>query len=56
MVYSGGWEAKNIDQLKKRIVKKINELDITVLQVMFSNIRKQLRRIADKGPYRACSF
>ncbi len=34
MVYAGGWEAKNIDQLKKRIAKKLNELDIKVVQTM----------------------
>lgn len=56
LVYAGGWEAENIEQLKRRIVKKLDEVDITVVQTMFSGIRKQLRRIADKGPYEACSF
>lgn len=56
MVYAGGWEAKNIDQLKRRIVKKLKELDIEVVQALFSSIRNQLRRIADNGPYGACSF
>ena len=56
MVYAGAWEAKNINQLKKRIMKKLNELDIKVVQSMFLDIRKQLRKIADKGPYEACSF
>jgi transposase len=56
MVYSGGWEAQNIDQLKRRIKNKLKEVDIKVVQAMFSDIRKQLRRIADKGPYEACSF
>ncbi|CAF2066770.1 unnamed protein product [Rotaria magnacalcarata] len=56
MVYAGGWEAKNVDQLKRRTSKKLSELDIDVAQTMFSNIRKQLRQIADKEPYEACSF
>jgi transposase len=56
LVYTGGWEAKSIDQLKRRIVKKLDEVDTKVVQAMFSDIRKQLRRIADKGPYEACSF
>ena len=56
MVYAGAWEAKNINQLKKRIMKKLNELDIKVVQSMFLDIRKQLRKIADKGTYEACSF
>ena len=54
MMYEGGWEAKTIDQLK-RINKKLKEIDMEVVQCMFSGIRKQLRKIADKGPYNACS-
>ncbi|CAF1397129.1 unnamed protein product [Rotaria sordida] len=38
MVYAGGWQAKNINALKRRISKKINELDIKVVQTMFSDI------------------
>ena len=56
MVYAGAWEAKHINQLKKRIMKKLNELDSKVVQSMFLDIRKKLRKIADKGPYEACSF
>ena len=40
MVYAGAWQAKNINQLKKRIMKKLNELDIKVVQSMFLDIRK----------------
>ena len=43
LIYAGGWEAKSIDQLKKRVTKKLNEVDIKVVQTMFSGIRKQLR-------------
>ena len=56
MVYASTWQAKNINQLKKRIMKKLNELDIKVVQSMFLDIPKQLRKIADKGPYEACCF
>ena len=56
MVYAGAWEAKSINQLKKRIMKKLNELDIKVVQTMFLDIRKILRKIVDKEPYEACSF
>ena len=56
LVYAHGWEAKSIEHLKRRIVKKLHEVDIKVVQAMFSDIRKQLRRIADKGPNEACSF
>ncbi|CAF1933346.1 unnamed protein product [Rotaria magnacalcarata] len=55
MVYDQGWEAKNIDHLKQRIQEKIKEIDLNVVQSMFSDIRKQLRKIADHGPYHACS-
>lgn len=55
MVYEGDWEAKTINQLKRRIKKKLKEIDMKVVQSMFSDIRKQLRKIADKGPYNACS-
>ena len=56
MVYAGAWKAKNINQSKKRIMKKLNELDIKVVQSMFLDTGKQLRKIADKRPYEACSF
>ena len=38
MVYAGACETKNINQLKKRIMKKLNELDIKVVQSMFLDI------------------
>ena len=34
LIYAGGWEAKSIDQLKKRIMKKLNEVDIKVVQTI----------------------
>ncbi|CAF3891969.1 unnamed protein product, partial [Rotaria magnacalcarata] len=55
MMYEGGWEAKTIYQLKRRIAKKLKEIDIEVFQATFSSVRKQLRKIADKGPYASCS-
>ena len=35
--------------------EKLKEIDIKIVQQMFSGIRKQLRKIADNGPYEACS-
>ena len=55
MVYDEGWEAKTIDHLQRRIAKKLKEIDIKIVQQMFSGIRKQLRKIADNGPYEACA-
>ena len=56
MVYERGWEAKTIHELEKRIAEKVTQIDITVVQSMFSGVRKQLRKIADEGPYRACNY
>jgi transposase len=56
MVYDQGWEARNIDQLERRIAQKMEEIDVNVVQSMFSGIRKQLKKIAEHGPYEACSL
>ena len=37
-------------------MKKLNDLDIKVVQSMLLDTGKQLRKIADKRPYEACSF
>ena len=55
MVYDQEWEAKNINQLKRRIMQKIKKIDINLVQTMFLHIKKQLRKIADKGPFHGCS-
>ena len=55
MVYDEGREAETIDHLQRRIAKKLKEIDIKIVQQMFSGIRKQLGKIADNGPYEACS-
>ncbi|CAF1359000.1 unnamed protein product [Rotaria magnacalcarata] len=55
MVYDEGWEAKTINQLRRRIARKLKEIDIQIVQQMFLGIRKQLRQITDNGPYEAFS-
>ena len=55
-VYADGWEAKTINQLKRRIQTKLKEVDMTSVQAMFSSILQQLRKIATDGPCAACSF
>ena len=55
MVYDEGWKAKTINHLQRRIAKKLKEIDIKIVQQMFSGIRKQLRKIANNGSYEACS-
>lgn len=51
LVYEGGWTASTTKQLKRRITSKLKCIDINSLQTQFSSIRKNLRKIADKGPY-----
>ena len=55
MVYDEGWEAKTIDHLQRRVANKLKEINIKIVQQIFSGVRKQLRKIADKGPCKACS-
>ncbi|CAF3215252.1 unnamed protein product [Rotaria socialis] len=54
MVYDEGWEAKTINQLRRRIARKLKEIDIKIVQQIFLGTQKQLRKIADNGPYEAC--
>ena len=50
-VYKGGWHAQNLEQLEKRIRRKLKEFNVKNLQGMFEGIRSKLRKIADEGPY-----
>ena len=43
MIYDEGWQAKKINHLQRRIAKKLKEIDIKIVQQMFSGIRKQLK-------------
>ena len=38
MVYDEGMEAKTIDHLQRRIAKKLKEINIQIVQQMFSDI------------------
>lgn len=51
LVYSKGWKAKSIKQLKTRMKKCLKEIDTTGVQRACSMIRTKLRSVADKGPY-----
>ncbi len=48
MVYAEGWQARTINPLKRRIVKKLKDVDVKVVQAMFPDMRTQFRKIADK--------
>lgn len=48
-VYEGGWEAKNKNQLIRRIRKTLKEYDMNDLQNHMKGIKTKLRKIADNG-------
>ncbi|CAF4466683.1 unnamed protein product [Rotaria socialis] len=48
MVYQGGCEAKNLDQLANRIKSKIKQLDQTVVTTMLQDIRGKLLKMYQK--------
>jgi transposase len=50
LVYENGWEAKTEKQLRRRIFKKLREVDIKVVQGMMEGIKSKLRKIEDAGP------
>lgn len=51
LVYSDGWEAKNIDQLKRRIRKVLKTIDTTSLCRDFEGMIKKLKCVAKHGPF-----
>ena len=50
-VYEGGWCANSTNQLIRIIRACIKKIDLNLLQTLMEPIRKNLRKIADKGPY-----
>ena len=54
MVYQGGWEAKNLDQLANRIKSKIKQLDQTVMTTMVQSVRGELLKMYRKSVYATC--
>jgi transposase len=53
-VYADNWEAQNMDQLAKRIILKVKELDQNVVNDMLSVVRQKLSKIYRKGTYSVC--
>ena len=53
MVYQGGWEAKNLDQLSHRIKSKIKQLNQTMVTSMIQGVRGKLLMYR-KGVYSVC--
>ena len=50
-VYERGWEAKNLDELAKRIILKTKELDEKVVTKMMLGVRGKILKMYKKGVY-----
>ena len=50
-VYDGAWEAKNEEQLRRRIKSKLKDFDQEFLQNLLKGIKTKLRKIADEGVF-----
>ena len=48
-VYSGGWEAENHDQLKRRILYRLHRINKTMLYNMMKNVKSKLSQARDNG-------
>lgn len=53
LVYSGGWTAKTMQQLKYRITTCLKNVDGNVVRSMFQGIRTKLRLVSRNGPIAA---
>jgi len=51
LVYKGGWKAKNLPQLQRRVKYCLKKVDKTIVQKMMTKVRTLLRTTADHGPY-----
>lgn len=48
-VYKGGWEAENLQQLKRRVRKCVREVNMEAVQGAFKGLKGKIRKAADKG-------
>jgi len=53
-VYANNWQARNLNQLARRISKKAKELDQKVVTHMILSVKKKLLKIYRKGLYSIC--
>ncbi|RWS18614.1 uncharacterized protein B4U80_08044, partial [Leptotrombidium deliense] len=49
-VYSDGFVAENLNDLKRRIISKLKLLDITVVNNLMNNLESKIRKAACNGP------
>ena len=54
LIYEHNWEATTTKQLERRIRKTLKEIDITLLQSMMENVRKNLRKVYTEGIFSIC--
>ena len=53
-VYEGAWEAKNLEQLSRRIILKAKQLDQDLVTSMILGVRRKLLKIYKKDVYSVC--
>lgn len=53
-VYENNWQAENLDQLARRISKKVKELDQKTVTDMISSVKSKLLKMYKKGVYSIC--
>jgi transposase len=53
-IYENNWEAQNLNQLARRILKKVKEFDQNVVTHMILSVKKNLLKIYRKGVYSIC--
>lgn len=51
-VYRNGWEAKNVSELRKRVLYCIRKMDFSSVQAKCSQVRHELRACYTHGPYK----
>ena len=54
MVYAQNYQAKNLNQLARRIREKVKELDKEMLRDMMLGVRSKLRKVWREGVFSTC--
>ena len=53
-LHQGAWQAKNLEQLSRRIILKAKQLDQDLVTNMILGVRRKLLKIYKKGVYSVC--
>ena len=53
-IYVNNWQAQNLDQLARRISKKVKELDQKIVTHMILSVKSKLLKMYKKGVYSVC--